>query len=298
MESFADSGARPAMIPPASAIARERGVALITGCSSGLGNACARAFRGAGFEVVATARSEGDIIELRALGCETHALDVTDETSRARAVAAVEARYGAVGILVNNAGFGQYGPLEEVPLDAIRACFETNVFGLVRMAQLVLPGMRAARRGRIINVSSLAGRISVQGGGVYHMTKHAVEAIADALRPEVAPFGIDVVHVLPGPFVSRYRDRLVASIPDTGPHSPYLVFKRQLGRWMLEFLRPGRFGVMSAEHVAHAILTAATARRPRPRYHVGLHAYLGPLGRALTPDRLVDAYMRRRFNAL
>lgn len=298
MESRADSGTRPHATRHANAVARERGVVLVTGCSSGLGHACARAFLAAGFDVAATARNEGDIVDLRALGAQTHALDVTDENSRAAAVAAVEARFGAVGVLVNNAGFGQYGPLEEIPLDAIRACFETNVFGLVRMTQLVLPGMRAARRGRIINVSSLAGRVSVQGGGVYHMTKHAVEAIADALRPEVAPFGIDVVHVLPGPFVSRYRDKVMASIPDTGPDSPYAVYKRKLGRWMLDFLRPGRWGVMSAEQVARAVVAAATVDRPRPRYNVGWHASLGPLGRALTPARLVDAFMRRQFDAL
>jgi NADP-dependent 3-hydroxy acid dehydrogenase YdfG len=295
-EPVADPGAeRPSR---ASFAGRESGVVLITGCSSGLGNACARAFRTAGYDVAATARDVGDIGELRSLGCHTQALDVTEESSRAAAVAAIEARFGAVGVLVNNAGFGQYGPLEEIPLDAVRTCFETNVFGLLRMAQLVLPGMRAAGRGRIINVSSLAGRVSVQGGGVYHMTKHAVEAIADALRPEVEPFGIDVVHVLPGPFVSAYRDKVVASIPDTGPGSPYVAYKRRLGRWMLEFLRPGRFGVMTAEHVAQTVLTAASVRRPRPRYNVGWHARLGPLGRALTPDRVVDAYMRRQFDGL
>lgn len=276
----------------------DRGVVLVTGCSSGLGDASARAFRAAGYDVVATARNENDIAELRTLGCQTATLDVTDEASRCAAVAAVEARFGPVGILVNNAGYGQYGPIEEVSLDAIRQCFETNVFGLVRMAQLVLPGMRAAGRGRIVNVSSLAGRVAVQGGGVYHMTKYAVEAVADALRPEVAPFGIAVVHVLPGPFVSRYRDKVLASIPDTGADSPYRDYKRKLGRWMLAFLDPDRRGVMTAEHVARVVLTAATAPRPRTRYNVGFHARLGPLGRALTPDRLVDAYMRRQIDAL
>jgi NAD(P)-dependent dehydrogenase (short-subunit alcohol dehydrogenase family) len=248
MATDRDSDASSQARPRATAVRRERGVVLVTGCSSGLGHACARAFCAAGYAVVATARNENNLADLRALGCETRALDVTDEVSRCAIIADIEARFGAVGILVNNAGYGQYGPLEEVPLDAIRRCFETNVFGLLRMAQLVLPGMRAAGRGRIINVSSLAGRVSVQGGGVYHMTKYALEAVADALRPEVAPFGIDVVHVLPGPFVSRYRDKVVASIPDTGPDSPYRDFKRKLGRWMIAFLAPDRRGVMTCEH--------------------------------------------------
>jgi NAD(P)-dependent dehydrogenase (short-subunit alcohol dehydrogenase family) len=271
---------------------------LITGCSSGLGHASARAFRAAGFDVVATARKEADIADLQALGCSTLVLDVTAEDSRAAVVAAVEARFGPVSILVNNAGYGQYGPIEEVPLEAVRRCFEANVFGLLRMAQLVLPGMRAAGCGRIINVSSLAGRVSVPGGGVYHMTKFAVEALADALRPEVAPFGVAVVNVLPGPFVSPYRDKVLASIPDTGSDSPYRDYKRKLGRWMIRFLEPGRPGVMSAEDVAKVIVTAATAGRPRTRYHVGLYARLGPLGRALAPDRLVDAWMRHTIEAL
>jgi NAD(P)-dependent dehydrogenase (short-subunit alcohol dehydrogenase family) len=268
---------------------------LITGCSSGLGQASARAFLAAGFRTIATARRMADLAELRALGCDTLELDVANEESRLAAAAAVTERYGALGVLVNNAGYGQYGPLEEIPLPAVRRAFETNVFGLLRMTQLVLPGMRAAGRGRIINVSSLAGRVAVQGGGVYHMTKHAVEALADALRPEVKPFGIHVINVLPGPFVSKYRDKVIASIPDTGPESPYAAFKRNLGRYMEAFLAPGRFGVMSCETVARVVLAAATVSRPRPRYHVGFYAKLGPLGRALTPDRLVDWYMSREI---
>ena len=198
----------------------DSGPVLITGCSSGLGHASALFFRGAGFRTVATARKLADIDDLRALGCQTLQLDVSDEDLRRAAVAAVEQEFGAIGVLVNNAGYGQYGPLEEVPLDAVRRVFETNVFGLLRMAQLVLPGMRRVGRGRIVNVSSLAGRVTAQGGGAYHMTKYAVEALADAMRPEVKPFGIDVVNVLPGPFMSGYRDKIIASIPDSTPRAP------------------------------------------------------------------------------
>lgn len=271
------------------------GPVLITGCSSGLGHASARAFLAKGFPTIATARRLADIDDLRAQGCEVLELDVADESSRRAAVEEAERRHGALGVLVNNAGYGQYGPLEEVPLDAVRRAFETNVFGLLRMAQLALPAMRRAGRGRIVNVSSLAGRVTAQGGGVYHMTKYAVEALADAMRPEVKPFGIDVVNILPGPFDSRYRDKVIASIPDTGARSPYAVYKRSIGRYMQEFLRPGRFGVMTSEHVASVVLKAATARRPRTRYSVGFYAHFGPLGRRLTPDRVVDAYMSREI---
>jgi NAD(P)-dependent dehydrogenase (short-subunit alcohol dehydrogenase family) len=274
----------------------ETGAVLITGCSSGLGHATARAFHAAGFSTIATARNETQLDDLRALGCETLTLEVTDESSRRAAVETAEQRHGAIGVLVNNAGYGQYGPIEEIPLDAVRRAFETNVFAYVRMAQLVLPSMRRAGRGRIINVSSLAGRVTAQGGGVYHMTKYALEALADALRPEVKPFGIDVVSILPGPFVSNYRDKIIGSIPDTGAGSPYATYKRNLGKWMHEFLTPGRFGVMTSEQVAKIILKAGTAERPRTRYNVGFWAHFGPIGRALTPDRVVDAYTSREMH--
>jgi NAD(P)-dependent dehydrogenase (short-subunit alcohol dehydrogenase family) len=204
-------------------------------------------------------------------------------------------RYGPLGVLVNNAGYGQYGPLEEIALDDVRRAFETNVFGLLRLCQLVLPGMRRTGRGRIVNISSLAGRVTSQGGGVYHMTKYAVEALADALRPEVRPFGIDVVNILPGPFASAYRDKLLATIPDTGPDSPYATYKRNLGRWMRDFLEPGRLGVMNVDQVAEVVLQAGTAVRPRTRYNVGFWASFGPIGRALSPDRVVDAFTSREI---
>jgi NAD(P)-dependent dehydrogenase (short-subunit alcohol dehydrogenase family) len=268
---------------------------LITGCSSGLGYASAVAFREAGYLTVATARDVTILAPLAAHGCQTLALDVSVEASRRAAVDEVERRYGTVGVLVNNAGYGQYGPLEEISPELVQRCFDTNLFGLLRMAQLVLPGMRRNGRGRIVNISSLSGRVTLQGGGVYHMTKYAIEALADALRPEVKPFGIDVVNVLPGPFMSRYRDTVIASIPDTGADSPYAVYKRSIAKYMFNFLQADRFGVMTSEHVARTVLKAATAERPRARYNVGLYARFSPIGRALTPDRVVDAVTSRQI---
>lgn len=271
------------------------GPVLITGCSTGLGDATARLFCASGHLTIATSRNVADLAALRELGCETLPLDVTDEDSRRAAIEEVERRFGSVGVLINNAGCGQYGPLEEISPDLLHRAFETNVFGPLRLAQLVLSGMRQAGRGRIVNISSLAGRVTAPGGGAYHMTKYAVEAIADALRPEVKPFGIDVVNVLPGPFDSPYRDKVVASIPHTVPDSPYALYKRNIGSYMLHFLRPGGFGVMTADQVARVVFKAGTTPRPRTRYHVGLWAKFGPMVRALTPDRVVDAYMAREI---
>lgn len=268
---------------------------LITGCSSGLGHASAVLLRQAGYLTVATARDPSKLASLAAIGCETLQLDVTVEASREAAVAEVERRHGPVGVLVNNAGYGQYGPLEEISPGALQRAFDTNVFGLLRLSQLVMPGMRSAGRGRIVNISSLAGRVTAQGGGVYHMTKYAVEAIADAMRPEVKPFGVDLVSVLPGPFVSPYRDKVVASIPDTGANSPYHVYKRNIGAYMLHFLDPRTFGTMPVEKVARVVFKAATTARPRTRYNVGFWAKFGPVGRFLAGDRVVDWWMSREI---
>src|SRR5213075_2416409 len=171
---------------------------LITGCSTGIGRATAEHLAGRGHTVYATARRPESIADLEAKGCKTLALDVTDEESMKAAVAAVEEAEGAVGALVNNAGYSQSGAIEDVPLDQVRRQFETNVFGLMRMCQLVLPGMRREGSGRIVNVSSMGGRLVFPGGGIYHATKHAVEALSDALRFEVKGFGVNVIIIEPG----------------------------------------------------------------------------------------------------
>jgi NAD(P)-dependent dehydrogenase (short-subunit alcohol dehydrogenase family) len=268
---------------------------LITGCSSGLGEATAALLRKAGYLTIATARDPSKLAALVALGCEALQLDVTNEVSRQNAVTEIERQHGPIGVLVNNAGYGQYGPLEEISPEALQRAFDTNVFGLLRMSQLVLPGMRSVARGRIVNISSLAGRVTAQGGAVYHMTKYAVEAIADAMRPEIKPFGVDLVNVLPGPFVSSYRDRVIASIPETGADSPYQIYKRNIGTYMLHFLDPKTFGTMPVEKVARVVLKAATTERPRTRYNVGFWANFGPIGRYLSGDCIVDWWMSKEI---
>ena len=163
---------------------------LITGCSSGIGWATAARLAEAGWRVYATARDLDKIAPLERSGCELLTLDVTDEDSMISAIEEVERREGAVGVLVNNAGYSQSGAVEAVPMDKVRQQFETNVFGLVRMCQLVLPGMRWQEYGRIVNVSSMGGKLTFPGAGYYHATKHAVEALSDALRFEVEGFGV------------------------------------------------------------------------------------------------------------
>ena len=151
-------------------------------------------------------RAGRSIADLAEKGCHTLALDVCDEASMSAAVDAVAQAEGAVGVLVNNAGYSQSGAVESVPIEQVRRQFETNVFGLIRMCQLVLPGMREQRWGKIVNIGSMGGRLTFPGGGLYHATKYAVEAISDALRFEVRGFGVDVIVVEPGLIVTKFGE--------------------------------------------------------------------------------------------
>ena len=187
---------------------------LITGCSSGIGRATARRLAASGWTVYATARRLESIADLEAAGCRTLALDVTDEDSMVAAVRTIEETHGAVGVLINNAGYSQSGAIETVPLDAARRQFETNVFGLARLTQLVLPKMRDQRWGKIVNLGSMGGKLVFPGGGWYHATKHALEAVSDALRFEVRGFGIDVILLEPGLITTEFGNAAVASMSE------------------------------------------------------------------------------------
>ena len=268
---------------------------LITGCSTGIGRATATHLAGQGWTVYATARRLDSIDDLAAAGCRTLSLDVTDEASMTAAVKQVEAEAGGVGVLVNNAGFAVEGALEEVELDELRRQFETNVFGLVRMCQLVLPGMRAQGWGRIVNISSMGGRLTFPGGGPYHATKYAVEALSDALRFEVRGFGVDVVVVEPGPISTEFGSTAKANVAPPGD-SPYGSFNQAVVD-QLHAAYEGKLSRFAAgpEAVAKVIEKAITARRPRPRYLVTLAARALVGTRAVLPDRAWDAVMRSQF---
>ncbi|MDQ3064187.1 MAG: SDR family NAD(P)-dependent oxidoreductase [Acidobacteriota bacterium] len=270
----------------------ENKIALVTGSSSGIGKAAAIALKEAGFIVYATAPNADDLADLKAKGCETLPLDVTDENAAREAIRTAESHNGAVQVLVNNAGFGQYGPIEEIPIDDIRQNFEVNVFGLLRLCQLVLPKMREAGGGRIINVSSVAGEMSQPGSGIYHATKHAVEAIDEALRIEVSSFNIQVVGILPGPVNTNFDEVAVAQIPDTGKDSPYYIFKENLAKATREMLKPGGTGVLEPEDIAAKIVEAATATSPSARYHVGVMSKVMGKAHDFLPDVVWDAAMK------
>jgi NAD(P)-dependent dehydrogenase (short-subunit alcohol dehydrogenase family) len=272
---------------------------LVTGCSSGIGRATAERLARSGWTVYASARRPESIAALADAGCRLLALDVTHEESMVAAVAAVEQAEGAVGVLVNNAGYSLSGALETVPLAEARLEFETNVFGLARLSQLVLPAMRAQGWGRIVNVSSMGGRFTFPGGGWYHASKHAVEAFSDALRFEVQGFGVDVVVIEPGLIRTEFGDAAAGTIADRSedPAGPYDGFNVAVAAATAGAYRnpTARFFGGGPEVVARTIERAVTAKRPRTRYRVTNSARLFIVLRRLTPDRVWDALVSRTF---
>ena len=275
------------------------GSVLITGCSSGIGQAAALALHEAGRTVVATARNPDTLSGLAGRGLRTLALDVTDESSMRAAVDAA----GPIDVLVNNAGYGLYGTVEQLPMAEIRRQFETNFFGLVRLTQLVLPGMRAAGGGRILNVSSMGGRATLPGGAFYHASKYAVEALSDALRMEVAQFGIDVVLIEPGPVRTPWNDVAAGSVAASAAGSngngadPYAGFKDAVtAAFSTATDGPlARFS-SSADDIAKVITRAVTVRRPRTRYLINPVARTTVTLRRWLPDRAYDAVLRRQYH--
>jgi NAD(P)-dependent dehydrogenase (short-subunit alcohol dehydrogenase family) len=268
---------------------------LITGCSSGIGRATAVRLAAGGHRVYATARRLDAIADLAASGCHTLALDVTDDESMRRAVAAVEDAEGAVGVLVNNAGYSQSGAVETLDLDDVRRQFETNVFGLIRMCQLVLPRMRRQRSGRIINLSSMGGKLTFPGGGAYHATKHAVEAISDALRFEVKGFGVDVVVIEPGLIKTQFAETARATVGESRD-GPYAKFNEAVAAATVDAYEGplSRLGG-GPDAVAKTIEKAITAKRPRTRYPVTPSAWLFLGQRAVMSDRMWDAVTGTQF---
>ena len=269
---------------------------LITGCSSGIGRATAERLAGAGWTVYATARNVDSIDDLEQQGCTTLALDVTDEDSMRAAVTRVEEEAGAVGVLVNNAGYSQSGALEELGPDEVRRQFDTNVFGLLRMTQLALPGMRRQRWGKVVNVGSMGGKLTLPGGGLYHATKYSVEAISDALRFEVRGFGVDVILLEPGLIKTRFGETAAGSVgAEQSSDGPYARFNAMLAGATRETYE-GPVGKLGGgpEAVAKTIERAITSRRPRARYPVTPSARL-MIARRLMPDRLWDAMLARQL---
>jgi NAD(P)-dependent dehydrogenase (short-subunit alcohol dehydrogenase family) len=266
---------------------------LITGCSSGIGKATAKRLAHSGWTVYATARRPETLTDLPE--CRHLALDVTDEGSMSAAVDAVLSDSGRIDALVNNAGYSLSGAVESLDVADIRREFETNVFGLVRLSQLVLPSMRERGSGRIVNIGSMGGKLTFPGGGAYHASKYAVEAFSDALRFELAGFGIHVVLIEPGLITTNFEDAALASM-DLDADGPYAEFNRAVAKATSEaYSGPmARLGG-PPEAVAKVVEKALTKGRPKARYTVTISAPASIATRRLLSDRAWDRAMGAQF---
>jgi NAD(P)-dependent dehydrogenase (short-subunit alcohol dehydrogenase family) len=271
---------------------------LITGCSSGIGEAAAGRLVGSGWDVYATARRPEVLSTLADAGCTTLALDVTDELSMTAAVDAVlDGSGGRIDALVNNAGYSQSGALESIDVEDVRRQFETNVFGLLRLTQLVLPAMREQRSGRIVNIGSMGGKLTFPGAGAYHASKYAVEALSDALRFEVAGFGIRVVLIEPGLITTNFDAKAAAEMAEYAEgEGPYAEFNASVMRSTTD-VYDGPMARLGGppEAVAKVIEKALTKTRPRSRYLVTPSAYGAIATRRMMPDRVWDLAMKSQF---
>jgi NAD(P)-dependent dehydrogenase (short-subunit alcohol dehydrogenase family) len=267
-----------------------RPVALVTGASSGIGAATARRLANAGATVYGVARRADRLAALAADGVLPLCLDITDDHALTVGVGEVLENEGRIDVLVNNAGYGSYGAIEDVPLDEARRQLEVNVFALARVTQLVLPTMRAAHDGTIVNITSMGGRFATAMGGWYHASKFAVEGLSDALRQEVAPFGIRVVVVEPGAIATEWGGHAASSAAAVSGHGAYGERVRRIS----ETVDGGGLSRPSdPDVVARVVERAVKARKPRTRYAVGYMARPVIVARQLLPDRVFDAMIAR-----
>jgi NAD(P)-dependent dehydrogenase (short-subunit alcohol dehydrogenase family) len=265
--------------------------AFVTGASAGIGEATARALLAAGYRVFAGARRLDRMAGLAAAGATLLKLDLTDDASIVAAVNTIKNEAGRIDVLVNNAGYGSYGALEDVPLDEGRRQFEVNVFGLARLCQLVLPMMRAQKSGKIINVTSIGGKIWEPLGAWYHATKFAVEGLSDCLRVEVAPFGVDVIVIEPGAIRTEWAGIARDGLLQMSGGSAYAELAKRHAR-MLATADTSSLA-SPPEVVARTIVRAVTARRPKTRYATGGGARTILFLRKILPDRMFDRLIWR-----
>lgn len=266
----------------------ESRTALITGCASGIGNETAREFDERGWEVWATDSDPAELSDLEELGCTTARLDVTEEGDAEAVVERLVDEHGRLDCLYNNAGYGQIGPLEELPTERVEEQFEVNFFGHHRLVRAALPPMRRQGGGTIVNMASVYGRTTFLGQGAYSSSKWAVEAFSDTLRMEVSDHGVDVVTIEPGPVETRFGERALAEKADLERSGAYDWFYRlydgeKYDRW---FLDKG-IGYVQPDRVASVVVEAATSDDPQRRYVVGPWRYLLLFGN-LVPDSLRD----------
>lgn len=272
-------------------------VVIITGASSGIGKKTARLFAQQGYRVFATARNVDRMKDLAELGCITLAMDVTSEGNIQQAFGQILSQTDRVDVLVNNAGFSQNGFLEELTLEHLHYQFEVNVFGLIRVTQAVLPLMRQARKGLIINIGSVGGDFTTAGSSAYHASKYAVESFTDGLRQEVSQFGIQVVLIKPGGVETEFVNNSVSFYPQPIEGNPYGPMRERFTK-MLETVLDAKnssFPILSPLEVAEVIVQAASEPEPQTRYRIGQTAEVMPQLKASMSDREFDGMILKQL---
>ena len=266
-------------------------IILVTGASSGIGFDAVQILAQQGHTVYAAARRVELMEPLKASGAKVLRMDVTDEASMIQGVEAVIQAEGRIDVLVNNAGYGYLGTIENVSLEEARRQLEVNVFGLARLTQLVLPYMRKQGSGRIINTSSIAGKMVIYMGGWYNVTKYSVEAFSDALRMEMKPFGIDVVMIEPGAIKTDWGIIAARHLKESSAGTAYEEIGTQWANNIDWYYHTNMLSKPSV--IAKAISRAVNSRHPRTRYCKGRFSFVGRIAHALMPDRWWDAMMRQ-----
>jgi NAD(P)-dependent dehydrogenase (short-subunit alcohol dehydrogenase family) len=274
-------------------------VALVTGGSSGIGERIAVRLHEAGFEVYAVARRVERMQPLADAGVHVFAMDVTDDESMTSGVWRILTEAGRIDVLVNNAGYGSYGAVEDVPIEEARRQFEVNVFGLARLTQLVTPGMREraadplAQRSRIVNMSSIGGKFYEPLGAWYHATKFAIEGFSDSLRVELAPHGIDVIIIEPGPIRTEWAEISRQGLDESAQGTAYEHQAHQVSRMLAR--ADGRMLGGSPDAVARKVVGAVQSNTPRARYPVGRGAGTIVRARRLLPDAAFDYLVKGAY---
>ena len=267
----------------------QRKVAIVTGASSGIGDATVRTLLDAGYSVYCGARRLERMKDLEELGATVAHLDLTDEASIAAFVGSILDEESRIDVLVNNAGYGSYGAIEDISLDEARRQFEVNLFGLAAMTNAVLPTMRSQRSGRVVHIGSSGGKIWSILGGWYQATKFALEGLADCTRNELRPFGIDVVLIEPGAIKTEWMGIAVDNLLETSGSTAY----KPIAKKAAEFLNMAERIAVSPQVIADVILKAVTAKRPKARYAAPGNIKILIFVRRVLSDRMFDALSRR-----
>lgn len=269
----------------------EKKVVMVTGASSGIGYSTALLLASKGYKVYGAARRVDKMDPLREYGVVPMQLDVTDESSMASCVQGIISAEGQIDVLVNGAGYGQFGPIETVTMEEARKQLDVNLFGLAEMTRLVIPYMRSRRSGRIINISSMAGRFTIYLGAWYHASKYAVESFSDALRMEMSPFGIDVAIIEPGGIKTNWGDIAADNLRKSAEGTAYQA-DAEVSAKMLEEAYSLKL-LTDPSKVAETVFKAVSSRRPRTRYVVGLGSRPLLFLHSILPNRQWDALMRK-----